>query len=386
VSDKAQALAATWGEWIKRPANILTTLAGIIAIAAGARQAAESLDSPLLRWSATGIAALLFLGACVLGREVEPGVQNPVTGTAEPVRRGPKVGHVLGFLAATTFLTVDLLYSYSGYVSLVTFRSAEVQPRSYTFVVLDTEAERLVEKRGSAYGVLSPKGLPFPDEHGPQLTFEFRKKPNVKELVIDELTLTVVGYAPAPQFHQMVGGAAFTEETKAVFVLEQKQEPLPWSFHPTKVESGGIWKDWQPGELVVRDDFISPFRCYVMASQSGIYTFRLDMRVRNEYGRTEDVSLTKEPLTFAYLEAAAQEASKSPEIQKRLKMIGYGSVPFAFDQPAEATKPAPLPEDTIIVNVPVDKVVNTPDGPVRVTVTEQAVVKRPPKKDPADKK
>ena len=357
-------LKDVFGGWAKKPADWFAAAIALVAAIGLGVQAASSLSSPLIRWVFLTTILALCLGGLLFSERSSRSLLDH-RGERLGLERSPRSGWFsLGAIFSLTFLLIDVSLNFGGFLTPVEFRGPTISGgASARFPLKDgLEMEKLpVNALNFTMGEFGPFGDfgPWNAITYPQLNFIMRKRSHVKELVIRDITLTVLDYRRPPTHYDGQHPATPTDDVYVYFEVSKRSEKLPWKFKPSKVIVGGKVLPWSDNLISFRDDFSTRFHIAVHAKDPGVYTFTAEGEFVGDFNVTKRERLTNGPVTFLYISPdKGQEKDGSPIILapkegEEIVKIGPSGIyheihkvmlpPPGFLAPALSLPAAPLP-------------------------------------------
>jgi hypothetical protein len=155
----------------------------------------------------------------------------------------------------------------------------------------------------------------------PAVEFELRKKGHSKELVLDQIYLTVTKFENAPtDFFQSYHLTAFVPEEVVCVTISKKPTNLPWVFPITNVIKEGEAQPYSKGQITFKDDFASRVKVIVQARDAGIYTFSLTAEFSGDTVSGYKRLLTDKDISFVYVDS--RESRPTPKPDEEIVVVG----------------------------------------------------------------
>jgi len=302
-----KAMRGEISDWLSKPTNL--AMVGTIAVTSlkFANENAQSLTNPWFRWACSLIGLILcIIGILSTSREKTSGIVDAGSGKGAVVKDlWRRDLFVLGAIASSIALCVDVGLNLGGFFPVVHIGDPTVsggysfggfpKPRGVA-AVEPILREPLSDKNIAAR--LEDNYFPA----FPSLEFLMQKRESLKELLIDDLVLTVLQYRPkeAVGVHLASSGAV-NDEIIVVFELKDLKEPLPWQFRPMGIVFKGEYHRWQKNMISLTEPFTQRLRVSVAAQDACTYEMSLRMIVRSDFSRIDKISVTRKPVTFLYV-------------------------------------------------------------------------------------
>ncbi len=185
----------------------------------------------------------------------------------------------------------------------------------------------------------------------PQVAFEFRKSDRSKELIIRDVTLTVVGFAEAPTPVVPPGEVApaahgLVPQTIILFALARRSGPPPWKVKPTAMEiEGRVYPGFKPVSFT--DGFTNIFRAIMVGLDDGIYTVNLELELDSDFTPVGNRSVLGAPIPLLFVQRAKAKPIRDPKRRvtyldaDRFETIAYDAINPSFGRPVAPSTAKP---------------------------------------------
>jgi hypothetical protein len=294
------------GTWTSKPTNWIVAATTAVTAIMYATEHAQSLTNQWFRWGCTlAILLLCIVGWLTVPREKPSQLIGVNSDGPLPVKDQTFATLFgVGVFASLIVLFVDVGLNISGFFPVVYVSHPTV-----------TGGTRLVQdKPAGVAAVDSALAVPLSDtriterlqdtgfQAFPSLEFLVQKRESIKEVVIQDLILTVWGVRPRPDTGLAYRSAgSYNDELIIYFELASLADKWPWHFHPRGAVINGTYHPWRKDMISLREAFAQKVRVAIASRDEGLYEFTLDMMMRSDFDHSESISVTKESLAFLYV-------------------------------------------------------------------------------------
>jgi hypothetical protein len=312
----AESARKHFGDWTDHATAVFASAIAMVASVGMACQAASSLGEATTRWGVILLLLLLCLGGLVFGSfSTESSI---VDHDGKPMKKRwskPKAMQFgIGALFFVCFLVTDVTLNIEGYFSPIEHKVPKFSGGTSFLLFNMKDGERLKSKlvQHADYIIqvkpvaVDPEARPMPlAMPSPEIVFEFRKLNRVKELLIHDVTLTVLDFsdAPSPLPYLIPQVAAMVPETIIAFALKKQPQPIPWTFKPIATQLGEkTYSDFKP--IAVTDNFTNLFRFKVSSLDPGIYKISIKLDLESDFHAVKTLEVMENPVTFLFVRRA----------------------------------------------------------------------------------
>jgi hypothetical protein len=288
-------------------AERVLTAAGAVYVA---KQAAEYLGLPVVRWILCGSIVLLCFAA-ISSRAARSSVLVKDDGTHLTVTK-PRTAYVLVLIFFGVLLVADLWF-----VLRSSRRIFDVGTVTWTQTAMGFVGDPPVP----TFDALVPTGGSIPIdgdrdilEGRLQFDFAIRKRDNVNELRVRDIKITVEDYKPLPANLMVYTVMSPSERASVVFIeVDKLDTPLPWVFSATYVQTGiDEPVRWDMQAFLLRDGTQRPIIVKVISKAEGVFTMRASIDLEPDLGKTVTATLDDDLHVYGFYKEEDRPVSGDP--------------------------------------------------------------------------